>query len=151
MKEKPVRETRQPVIEKTITAIYWLARQEISNEELLPLIELTKFLSVKELKYFENRISPSIRGMFFTIDQTSRELLSASVKKGNAFRILADEACDISVVEQLIDLVTVFGAILTSGQTREKLQCLYEKLRSNNFRRTAVLKKKMICKLKLDS
>ena len=26
----------------------------------------------------------------------------------------------------IIDLVTVFDAILTSGQTREKLQCLYE-------------------------
>ena len=37
-------------------------------------------------------------------------------------------------------LVTVFDAILTSGQTREKLQCLYENLISNNFRRTAVLK-----------
>ena len=41
-----------------------------------------------------------------------------------------------------IDLVTVFDAILTSRQTREKLQCLYENLISNNFRRTAVLKKK---------
>ena len=41
----------------------------------------------------------------------------------------------------LIDLVTVFDAILTSRQTREKLQCLYENLMSNNFRKTAVLKK----------
>ena len=40
-----------------------------------------------------------------------------------------------------IDLVTVLDAILTSRQTREKLQCLYENLMSNNFRRTAVLKK----------
>ena len=40
-----------------------------------------------------------------------------------------------------IDLVTDFNAILTSRQTREKLQCLYENLMSNNFRRTAVLKK----------
>ena len=42
---------------------------------------------------------------------------------------------------KLIDLVTVFDAILTSRETREKLQCLYENLISNNFRRTAVLKK----------
>ena len=42
----------------------------------------------------------------------------------------------------VIDLVTVFNAILTSRQTREKLQCLYENLMSNNFRKTAVLKKK---------
>ena len=40
-----------------------------------------------------------------------------------------------------IDLVTVFDAILTSRQTREKLQCLYENLMSNNFRKTAVLTK----------
>ena len=40
-----------------------------------------------------------------------------------------------------IDLVTVFDAILTSRQTREKLQCLYENLMSNNFRKTAVLNK----------
>ena len=40
-----------------------------------------------------------------------------------------------------IDLVTIFDTILTSRQTREKLQCLYENLMSNNFRKTAVLKK----------
>ena len=51
----------------------------------------------------------------------------------------------------VIDVVTVFDAILTSRQMREKLQCLYENLMSNNFRRTAVLKKNMICKLKLHS
>ena len=39
-----------------------------------------------------------------------------------------------------IDLVTVFDAILTSRQTREKLLCLCENLMSNNFRKTAVLK-----------
>ena len=32
-------------------------------------------------------------------------------------------------------------AILTSRQTREKLQCLYENPMSNNFRKTAVLEK----------
>ena len=33
----------------------------------------------------------------------------------------------------------------------EKLQRLYENLMSNNFRKTAVLKKNMICKLKLQN
>ena len=41
----------------------------------------------------------------------------------------------------IIDLVTVFDAILTSRETCEKLQCLYENLMLNNFRKTAVLKK----------
>ena len=39
-----------------------------------------------------------------------------------------------------IDLVTVFNAILTNRQTRDKLQCLYDNLTSNNCRKTAVLK-----------
>ena len=50
-----------------------------------------------------------------------------------------------------MDLVTGFDTILTSRQTREKLRCLYENLISNNFRKTAVLKKNIICKLKLHS
>ena len=44
----------------------------------------------------------------------------------------------------LIDLVTVFDAILTSRQKCEKLQCLYENPMSNNFNKTAVLKKTSI-------
>ena len=40
----------------------------------------------------------------------------------------------------VIDLVTVFDAIVMSWQTHEKLQCLYENLMSNNFRR-------MVCPL----
>ena len=41
---------------------------------------------------------------------------------------------------ETMDLVTVFDAILTSRQTREKLQRLYENL---------IYDKNMICKLKL--
>ena len=43
---------------------------------------------------------------------------------------------DLLELFQLIDLVTVFDAILT-----KKLQCLYENLMSDNFRKTAILKK----------
>ena len=45
----------------------------------------------------------------------------------------------------------VFNAILMSRQTREKLQCLYKNPMLNNFRKTAVLKKNMTCKLKLQN
>ena len=44
-------------------------------------------------------------------------------------------------INSKIDPVKVFDAILTSRQTREKLQCLYENRVSNNFRKTAVLNK----------
>ena len=41
--------------------------------------------------------------------------------------------------------VTVFDPILTSRQTCEKLQCLYENQMSDNFRKTALLRKKINC------
>ena len=41
-----------------------------------------------------------------------------------------------------IDLLTGLEAILTGSLPGEKLKCLYENLMSNNFRKTAVLKKK---------
>ena len=46
------------------------------------------------------------------------------------------------IASSTVDLVTVLDAILTSRQTCEKLQCLYENLMSNNFHKTALLKKK---------
>ena len=57
----------------------------------------------------------------------------------------------IILIIVMIDLVTVFDAMLTSRQMCEKLQCLYENLMSNNFHKTAVLKKNINCKLKLQS
>ena len=42
-----------------------------------------------------------------------------------------------------IDLLTGLEAILTGSLPGEKLKCLYENLMSNNFRKTAVLKKKI--------
>ena len=56
--------------------------------------------------------------------------------------LLTMTKCNQSFEKCVIDLVTVFDAILTCRQTREKLQCLYENLTSNNFRKTALLKKK---------
>ena len=44
-------------------------------------------------------------------------------------------------VTSRVSLPARHGAIVTSRQTREKLQCLYENLMSNNFRKTAVLEK----------
>ena len=46
-----------------------------------------------------------------------------------------------SFSNKVIDLVSVFDAILASRHTCEKLQCLFENLMSNNFCKTIFLKK----------
>ena len=67
-----------------------------------------------------------------------RTLIVRRTKTEETNQVISKIAINFSVP---IDLVTVFDAILTSRQTREKLHCLYENLMSDNFRKTAVLKK----------
>ena len=59
------------------------------------------------------------------------------------FSMRTGVVCDLRMIINpwQIDLITVFNAILMSRQTREKLQCWYENLMSNNFRKTTLLKK----------
>ena len=45
------------------------------------------------------------------------------------------------ILQKIIDLVTVLDAILTSRQTLEKLQCLYENLMLNNLRKNGCSEK----------
>ena len=63
--------------------------------------------------------------------------------ESKVYRNIKNAVCIIAylLVFLVIDLVTILDAILTSRQTCEKLKCLYENLMSNNFRKTAVLKK----------
>jgi len=44
-------EVNENMLEKTFTAIYWLAK-EISNQKPMPLLELLKNQGISELKYF---------------------------------------------------------------------------------------------------
>ena len=66
------------------------------------------------------------------------DLLEANIS-ADKISLLQEHFCPW--VKEVIDLVTVFDAILASRLTREKLQWLCENLMSNNFRRTALLKK----------
>ena len=91
------------------------------------------FWRLSPILFIDNEVSEAIplhSDMFFT-HHTRKTLL-------NSINILI---FSLNVREATqIDLVTIFDAILTSRQTREKLQCLYENPMSNNF-----------CKLKLHS
>ena len=71
------------------------------------------------------------KGIFlkFTMQQTSLTILVRKIKVLiSDFSDLVTKFCKLR-----IDLVTVFDAILTSRQTREKLLCLCENLMSNSF------------------
>ena len=89
----------------------------------------------------------------FSLNTGLKVNVSVRVMKRNVNRVV----CRVFSLSRLFkplfltDRVTVSEAILKSRQPPEKLQCLYENLMSNNFRKTAFLNKNMNCKLKLRS
>ena len=115
-------------------------------------------MSLRALIYSKIRIT-SVDGMIQKVTVGSQIYSSLSLLARQSMLTLTELPEMVSVFELIfqpeysesytcnmhgdarMDLVKVFDAILTSRQMREKLQCLYENLISNNFRRTAVLKK----------
>ena len=59
--------------------------------------------------------------------------------QNDGYQLLTEESGGVFLGIDLV--ITVFDAILTSRQTREKLKCLIENLMQNNFHKTTVLKK----------
>ncbi|KAK3703202.1 hypothetical protein QZH41_004969 [Actinostola sp. cb2023] len=98
-------EVNESILEKTFTAIYWLAKEEIANQKLISLLDLLENLGVSELKYFQHRSRPSLREMFVTLGETIKEIILQRLKQVKSFGILADEAADVAVLEQLIIFV----------------------------------------------
>ena len=95
-------EVNETMLEKTFTAIYWLAKEEISNQKLIPLLKLLENLGVSELKYFQHRSRPSVREMFITLGESIQEFILERIRRAKSFGILADEAADVAVLQQLI-------------------------------------------------
>ena len=91
-------------------------------------VHLTDFLKTRLTKLAVNCMSErASKGRFLTVTKEKERRKRKSEEKERRRR------------EK--NIVTVFDAILTNRQTPEKLQWLYENLMSNNFRKTAVLKK----------
>lgn len=67
-------ELNEKMLEKTFTTIYWLAKEEISNQKLIPLLKLLENVGVSELKYFQHRSGPSVREMFITLGKSIQEI-----------------------------------------------------------------------------
>ena len=95
-------EVNENMLEKTFTAIYWLAKEEISNQKLIPLLELLENLGISELKYFQDGSRPFVREMFVTLGESIQEIILERIRRAKSFGILADEAADVAVLQQLV-------------------------------------------------
>ena len=84
-------EVNENMLEKTFTAIYWLAKEEISNQKLIPLLELLENLGVSELTYFQHRSRPTVREMFITLGESIQEIILERIRRAKSLGILASD------------------------------------------------------------
>ena len=94
------------MLEKTsVTAVYWIAKEEIANVKLVSLLQLLENLGVSELKYLSQRSCPAVRETFLIIGEVLKEHYLEQIRQVDSFGLLADETSDLSVLEQLIMFV----------------------------------------------
>ena len=87
----------------------------------------------------ESRVSRKQHFLYLPLKRYSRNDLF--VEKNNNNHLHVQQTNLPTALACTVDLVVVLEAILTSRQPCEKLQCLYENLMLNNFRKMAVLRK----------
>ena len=106
--EKELNERRshqEEIVTKAFSCIYWVEKEEVSNEKFASLLSLIENLGLNKPKLFEHRSRPSVRDMFLLLGNVIKDSVLDKVREGSVFGLLADEATDISVKAQLLMFV----------------------------------------------
>lgn len=106
----------ESMLEKTFTAIYCLAKEEIPNQKLISLFSLLENLGASELKYSQHRYKPSVCKMFITLGESVREIMLERIRV-KSLAILADEAADVAVLLQLINFIKYVNPEIGEAET----------------------------------
>ena len=100
-KEVRERETvKNDVLVKVFSTLYWLAKEEIANKEATSLFGLLERLGLEEMRHFQHRSRGSIREVLLFLGKAAKKRVIAAAASSDAFRCLADEVTDISVLQQ---------------------------------------------------
>jgi hypothetical protein len=106
------------VLETVFHAVYWLAKECISNRKITSFLELFEILGLGNIKYFSHRSSGSLREMFITIGETVRDTICEKLREDSSssqyYGLLVDDMADISNTEQMIAFVQYFDLDLGS-------------------------------------
>ncbi len=91
------------LIEKAFDALYWLLKEEVANMKFAGLLQLMERVGNEDMRLFNHRSHPSVQEMIAAIGDAILEDLLSQVT--HSFGVLADEVCDITVMEQLVVFV----------------------------------------------
>ena len=107
--------SRDEVLSNVFQACYFFAKHEISNRKLIPFLEFLEQVGLKDIQYFKHRSEYLVREIFLTIGRTIKEMILEQVREAGIYGLLADDATDIAVMEQMVTFVSCIDP-LTSRQ-----------------------------------
>ena len=84
------------------SAMYWLAKEGISNEKNSTLLKLLEKIGIHELKYFQHRSRASLHDIFNTLGLQAEKDLVEKVEAADCFSVLLDDSSDVATIEQMI-------------------------------------------------
>ena len=116
-REKKVKESFNTVYKKVFEAIYWLAKEEISNVKIHSLLDLLQRLDVDDIELFQTRGKNSMRRMLIHIGDVLLADIVAKIKKSGAYGLLSDGVTDISNQHQNISFIKYYDEIIGDAAT----------------------------------
>ena len=98
-------QTKDSVYFNAFLAIYWLAKEELSNCKLSSFLEVLEQLGLTNMTYFLHRSAGSVREMFLELGHQIKLQVVENCRKANWFGLVCDEVCDLSNKEQLLTFI----------------------------------------------
>ncbi|XP_078370311.1 E3 SUMO-protein ligase KIAA1586-like [Oculina patagonica] len=108
----------EDVLVKVFTAVYWLMKEELSNNKIKSLLQILEQVGMNDLKYFLYRSQDALREIFLTLGKTVQDTFLCKLKQAAHFGLLVDDVTDISVALQMISFAQFYnksGGVVETG------------------------------------
>ena len=90
---------------KAFTAFYFVAKEEMANSKVLPLLKLLEVLGARKIGTFGHRSKGSLHEIFCTIGEAVLDQIIDQISDSGSVGLLCDEATDIATLEQMLTFV----------------------------------------------
>ena len=90
---------------KAFTAFYFIAKEEMANSKVLPLLKLLEVLGAREIGTFGHRSKGSLHEIFCTIGEVVLDQIIDQISDSGCVGLLCDDVTDIATLEQMLTFV----------------------------------------------
>ena len=84
---------------KAFTTFYFVAKEEMTNSKVLPLLKLLEVLGERDIGTFGHRSKGSLHEIFSTIREAELDQIIDHISDSRCVGLLCDEATDIGTLE----------------------------------------------------